>query len=176
MKGIIYEYYNSISNRYYIGQTAWSLKKRHSSHLHSKGRTSWFDNSLRKHPEQFVSRVLYEVEASTKESLRILLNELEASTISKYIEEEKQLYNLAPGGIGYIKFGTLSPEEKREHQRLATAKWRANHPEENLEAYRIQNLKRKEYQAQWQKDHREQRRESVKKYQAKKKLEKLQQA
>ena len=179
MKGLIYEYYNPISDKYYIGQTINSFKKRDWAHRHSKSTRSYFDNAYNKNPENFSSRILLTLNVNSKELLKKILNVMEETYIFMYKCKGKQLYNILNGGnqgwtgivptkkmlealqkgrergIKIQKMNKLSDEERRLRHNIKSKEYRLNHPDKVKEIYTKANIRRREIKRKWYLDHKE---------------------
>lgn len=173
MKGFIYEYYNSSTNMYYVGQTRMSLKRRDWGHKHNKSKKSYFDNAYQKHPEQFTLRPIVEINTKSKELLIKVLNILEESYISIYKSKGKSLYNILNGGnqgwsnvspttsmLKALEEGrnssnskrkalALSKEDKAGRHSESQKKYQENHPDKYKEIYTNANQRRKDAKREW---------------------------
>lgn len=173
MKGFIYEYYNSSTNMYYVGQTRVSLKRRDWGHLHNKSKKSHFDNAYQKRPEQFTFRPIVEINTKSKGLLVKVSNLLEESYISIYKNKGKLLYNILKGGnqgwrdtppttamlqalaegrnFGNTKrrANSFSKEEKARRHSERQKLYQENHPDKYKEIYTNANQRRKEAKREW---------------------------
>jgi len=179
MKGIIYEYYNSTTDMYYIGQTILRFSKRDWEHRHNKHTNSWFDNAYKKHPTQFTNKILVTIEQPSKELLIEELNKLEIYYIAHYKNNGKKLYNILEGGnsgwhnaplsekaLQALKDGRqkaiqkkqenkLSEEEAKARHNTQSKKYNENNKEKYKEIYTNANQRRKEAKKQWYQEHKE---------------------
>ena len=179
MKGIIYEYYNHSTGMYYIGQTRVSFSKRDWEHRKGKGVNSYFDRVYHKHPDQFTSRIILELNLDNKELLVKTLNIMEITYISHYKFLGRKLYNILKGGnLGFsnispttsmleaLKKGRdehnaiqrankYSPEEIKARHRIQSKLYSINNPEKYREIYTKANQRRNEAKRQWYLNNRE---------------------
>ncbi len=173
MKGIIYEYYNTASNMYYIGQTRRSLKKRDWEHRKRKCRNSYFERVYHKHPEQFTLKILKEINIEDKLEFINTLNKLEIEFISNYKAKNLSLYNILDGGnsgfknisptINMLKAlekgrnelnskrkqNKFSEEEIKDRHNKQVKEYALNNPKKYKEIYTNANNRRKEEKRQW---------------------------
>ena len=99
MFGWIYKYTNILDQKSYIGQTV-NLKHRKYTHSISK-RNDEFHSALRKFGiDNFNFEILEYVEASSKQKLKNILNELEVKYIEKFNTKYPNGYNMTRGGEG----------------------------------------------------------------------------
>ena len=173
MKGIIYEYYNHSTDMYYIGQTRVRFSKRDWEHRKGKGTNSYFDHAYHKHPEQFTSKILLELNLNNKELLIRTLNIMEITYIAHYKFLGRNLYNILKGGNlsftetpptanmlkaleegrakhnAVLRSNKYSPEEIRARHRIQSKNYAINNPEKYKEIYTNANKRRKEAKRQW---------------------------
>lgn len=174
MKGVIYKYYNQVTDMYYIGQTRDSFSKRDWAHRHANPKNrSWFDNVYTKHSDQFTHSIIVTVESPNKKLLIGTLNELEIVFIAQYKNAGKKLYNFLEGGnVGWTgkaptfkmlealgkgrdawntvqKNNKKSPEEARISHRNSCKKYEASHPDKYKQHYMEQNNKRADKRHEW---------------------------
>jgi len=100
VSGYIYRIDNLENNKFYIGQTIQTIKKRWNEHIADTRNMSdsmVIHKAMRKYGlSTFTIEPIHTIEAETKEKLKELLNELEIKTIT----ELKPEYNTAKGGLG----------------------------------------------------------------------------
>lgn len=117
-KGLIY-YFKSPSNKFYIGQTMQTLKRRREEHKSraKHGNKALFYKAIRKYGiDAFEFGELATVSAFSKKELRQKLNILEIRYIADFKKEGILLYNLSAGGENvYDNTGRkLTEEHKRK--------------------------------------------------------------
>ena len=116
--GIIYCYFNPITNKRYIGQTineksrrsAFKTKETYCTSLSSGGKLSKFDQARKDYGvDTFVYSVLCKIEDDNVDALKTRLNELEMYYIKKF-DSFNNGYNSTEGGLS----GSLSEETKEK--------------------------------------------------------------
>lgn len=115
VKGIIYEFRNTINNKYYVGQTMYP-QHRYLDHKRAKG-DNIFDRAIRKYGfDNFEYKVVNEYEASDVYELKDILNDAEIRQI-ELRDSYNNGYNMTIGGGGSA--GYTASEETKQKQRDA---------------------------------------------------------
>lgn len=113
MIGLIYEYKNKVNGKRYVGQTIQTLQARQKEgYFNTK-----FANALLKYGEEnFEVKILYELEAHTKEKLISDLNVLEEIIIMRdSLQDDRFGYNIKAGGFnGTFKHTSEAIEKIRQ--------------------------------------------------------------
>lgn len=115
---IVYQAYNPISNRFYVGKTTqplWVRRRRHAADAQRERSNSWFHKAIRKYGIDIFEWCVLAHASSPDE-----LDRLERHWISLIKNAGHSVYNLRPGGTGGSEpgvnnhnYGRTIPKERR---------------------------------------------------------------
>lgn len=151
MRGIIYKYTSTITNKSYIGQTV-SPERRKSRHRCSMA-NDHFHNAIRKYGfDTFIYEVLATVDNDSLDYVKSRLNWLEKYYIKKY-DTYRNGYNSTAGGEGTVGYSHPQSEEvrKRIGESRKGIKFSDSHKQKLSEAKVGKKLQPEVYKAQAEK-------------------------